>query len=354
MSKRRKFYYIYKIHFLCGFPAGRYYIGKRVYQGLEISRDKYTGSGNFCEAYFNKYDKIEGETYIKEILEINPSKKINDDREKFWIGDLWKTDPLCMNQKPGGDGGCGEGEASSMWGQHHTEEAKKKISESNKGKCGKAVKQYDSNGNFIKMYASAREAADELGLESSSGIMQCCKRAKHFNQAGGYFWRYVDDDVLDFESTKQKYEKQKTETKARRKRERELARKIRENNKPYIVDQYDLNGNFIRSFKTVQAAVKACGGVGSQGITNCCDRHPWYKKAFGFIWRWHGDSLGDTNTKSACIKEVIQLDLNGNEIKKWDSVASAEKELKIHHSGISMCCTGKRNNAGGYKWKYVD
>ena len=92
-----------------------------------------------------------------------------------------------MNQKPGGDGGCGEGEASSRWGQHHTEEAKKKISESNKGKCGKAVKQYDSDGNFIKMYDSAREAADELGLENGSSITQCCKRAKHFNQAGGYF-----------------------------------------------------------------------------------------------------------------------------------------------------------------------
>lgn len=81
--KGQKFYYIYKIHFLCGFPSGRYYIGKRTYQGVEISRDRYTGSGNFCEAYFKKYGKTEGETFIKEILEINPSKKINDDREKF-------------------------------------------------------------------------------------------------------------------------------------------------------------------------------------------------------------------------------------------------------------------------------
>jgi hypothetical protein len=37
------------------------------------------------------------------------------------------------------------------------------------------------------MYASAREAADELGLENGSSITQYCKRAKHFNQAGGYF-----------------------------------------------------------------------------------------------------------------------------------------------------------------------
>lgn len=26
-------YYIYKIHFLCGFPTGRYYIGKHIHYG---------------------------------------------------------------------------------------------------------------------------------------------------------------------------------------------------------------------------------------------------------------------------------------------------------------------------------
>ena len=222
MSKRQKFYYIYKIHFLCGFPAGRYYIGKRTYVGKEISNDRYTGSGNFCATYFKKYGKIEGVTYIKEILEINPSKKTNDDHEAIWIGNLWDTDCLCMNQKPGGDGGGGKGEASSRWGQHHTEEAKKKISEGNKGKCGKPVSQYDLDGNFIKTFNSVTEAAAALGLENGSSITQCCKRAKHFNQAGGYFWRYADDHILDFESTKQKYEKQKAATKERRRKKREF------------------------------------------------------------------------------------------------------------------------------------
>lgn len=35
-------YYIYKIHFLCGFPSGRYYIGKHKHTG-DLSNDKYTG-----------------------------------------------------------------------------------------------------------------------------------------------------------------------------------------------------------------------------------------------------------------------------------------------------------------------
>lgn len=353
-SKRKTFYYIYKIHFLCGFPTGRYYIGKRAYTGSGIDKDRYTGSGNFCEAYFKKYGKIEGETYIKEILEINPSRKINNDRESFWIGDLWKVDPLCMNQKPGGEGGCGKGKASSRWGQHHTEESKKKISESNKGNCARAVKQYDMDGNLIKVHNSIADAAKEIGLSNGSAITQCCKRTEHYNQAGGYFWRFEDDNVLDFESTVQKYEKQKSITKERRQKEREIAKENKERNKPFIIDQYDLEGNYITSYKTAQSAVKACGGVSSQGITHCCDGDPLYKKAFGYIWRWHGDPLGDTNTTNACIKKVIQCDLNGKEIKCWDSVASVERELNIHHSSISMCCNNKRNHAGGYKWKYVN
>lgn len=78
-----KIHYIYKIHFLKGFPAGRYYIGKRTFKGNDLRKDSYTGSGNFCFAYFKKYGKLEGETYIREILEINPSKKINGIREIY-------------------------------------------------------------------------------------------------------------------------------------------------------------------------------------------------------------------------------------------------------------------------------
>ena len=66
-------FYIYKIHFLCGFPSGRYYIGKHKHPN-DLKTDTYTGSGNFCKAYFKKYGKQEGITYIKEILEINQNQ----------------------------------------------------------------------------------------------------------------------------------------------------------------------------------------------------------------------------------------------------------------------------------------
>ena len=131
-KKKVKVHYIYKIHFLCGFPTGRYYLGKHTGK----INDSYAGSGNFCYAYYKKYGKIPGKTYIKEILEINPSKKINSDREKYTVGDLWKTDPLCMNLCPGGNANEHSGEQVSV-----------------------KVSQYDiKTGELIKVWNSISEA----------------------------------------------------------------------------------------------------------------------------------------------------------------------------------------------------
>lgn len=51
-------------------------------------------------------------------------------------------------------------------------------------------------------------------------------------------------------------------------------------------------------------------------------------------------------------KKVYQYDLKGNFIKEWDSFSKASKELEIYSSNISMCCSGKYKQAGGYKWSY--
>lgn len=50
-------------------------------------------------------------------------------------------------------------------------------------------------------------------------------------------------------------------------------------------------------------------------------------------------------------KPVYQYDINGNFIKKHKSLASATKEVGLKSaSTISLCCSGKYETAGGYKW----
>ena len=51
-------------------------------------------------------------------------------------------------------------------------------------------------------------------------------------------------------------------------------------------------------------------------------------------------------------KRVEQYDIEGNFIKEWGSQIKASKKLNINKGNISSCCSGKRNEAGGYVWKY--
>lgn len=52
-------------------------------------------------------------------------------------------------------------------------------------------------------------------------------------------------------------------------------------------------------------------------------------------------------------KKVVQLDLNGEFICEYSSLAEAEKNTKISKGNICGCIKGNRTVAGGYKWKYV-
>ncbi len=51
-------------------------------------------------------------------------------------------------------------------------------------------------------------------------------------------------------------------------------------------------------------------------------------------------------------KPIIQLDKEGNFIREWQCGATIEKETGIQHTNISATCVGKRQTAGGFKWKF--
>lgn len=98
----KKLYYTYKITLLCGSLKGHYYLGQHQTANLE---DGYVGSGTRLWRYFEKYGIEEGKTYRKEILNFYSSKQELDEAEKVLIGNLYETDPFCINLKEGGSGG---------------------------------------------------------------------------------------------------------------------------------------------------------------------------------------------------------------------------------------------------------
>lgn len=65
----------------------------------------------------------------------------------------------------------------------------------------------------------------------------------------------------------------------------------------------------------------------------------------------HAFKMGLQHINAECLKKkVIQYDMNMNFIKEWESIAEAQKELKLYH--ISDCCRGIRHHCGNYKWRY--
>ncbi|RHW38204.1 hypothetical protein D1B33_04765 [Lysinibacillus yapensis] len=59
-------------------------------------------------------------------------------------------------------------------------------------------------------------------------------------------------------------------------------------------------------------------------------------------------------TKSVWNKtKIVQLTINDEFLKCWDSLTEAANELKLNHTGISNVCRGKLKTSGGFKWKYL-
>lgn len=53
-------------------------------------------------------------------------------------------------------------------------------------------------------------------------------------------------------------------------------------------------------------------------------------------------------------KPILQYDLEGNLIKRWDCAVDISKKFNVTRSNIHCCCVGKTNMAVGFIWKYED
>jgi group I intron endonuclease len=59
----------------------------------------------------------------------------------------------------------------------------------------------------------------------------------------------------------------------------------------------------------------------------------------------------ENRTKSQVIA-IVQIDLNNNFIREWESSISVQKELGFDRSHIIKCCKNKLKTYKNFKWKY--
>lgn len=54
-----------------------------------------------------------------------------------------------------------------------------------------------------------------------------------------------------------------------------------------------------------------------------------------------------------CKKAVEQIDMSGNVVMVFESLADAERKYGYNHANVSNCCNGKLDTAYGYRWRFA-
>lgn len=186
----------------------------------------------------------------------------------------------------------------------------------------KPVCQYDLDGNFIAEYSSASEAYRILGRKSSSGcIEKVCKHKDNICSAYNYLWSYKDAPLIIDEKLSRKY-----------------------------VYQFDLDGNFIFKYDSLQKAANSIG-VGSSSIYYACTTGK--PEVRGYLWSYDNKSPIYNPYNHGSTKSVDQYDYNGNLIKTFISIKEGVDKSKVKKSEtIIKCCKGKIEFTKDGIWRY--
>ena len=115
------------------------------------------------------------------------------------------------------------------------------------------------------------------------------------------------------------------------------------------IEQYDLQGNFIKEWPNSKYAMEYYK-FSSGTISNVLRGK--YKSGGGFIWKFKGEllSLPNIPRPNHCV-EILQIDLKGNIVKEWSSIKEICDILKYNRSNLSKNINGKTKQYKGYIWK---
>lgn len=178
----------------------------------------------------------------------------------------------------------------------------------------------------VAQYESIAEAERATGI-SSKQIVKAC-RYQH-RTAGGFIWRYSDDENAFV---------------------REEKKKPKLRTKP--INQYDLSGKYLRTYNSAVEAFSILGIKNDSISTLVRDDVPG-KSLGGFMWRYDDGNHDDIAPYKKYGVAVEQIDLETLEvIEEFASLREAVAKTKISRANIIKVCKNERKSAGGYAWRY--
>lgn len=117
------------------------------------------------------------------------------------------------------------------------------------------------------------------------------------------------------------------------------------------------SGDLVEVYKNEQSAYESVGDgernngriVRKMKTDRCCYGYQWIPYA---EYKYNIENKISLSVKPSTNKSILQLDLNGNLIKRHDNTTSASKETGIGISNIRQVLSGYNKSAGGYIWVY--
>lgn len=183
------------------------------------------------------------------------------------------------------------------------------------------IHQYSLDGKFIRSWKSGKQIEKELGFYSTN-IYLCCNGGQI--SAYGFLWSYDKKDYI-------------------------------EGLEQLEFSQYDLDGNYIKTFNSVLKASEELGHTHLPIHAVCRGE---YRQAGGYLWSYEKkpkiEPVRETYHKNnANSKKVYQYTLEGEFVCEWVSASEVERQNGYSKSLIVDCCNNKRNLACGYQWSYT-
>lgn len=188
------------------------------------------------------------------------------------------------------------------------------------------VNRYDNRGHYICTYDSVNDAAFDVGC-ADTNISRCCRETH--KMIDNCYWRYANecDGTNDIVIETYKYNQ----------------------HKPVV--QLSLNGGFIAIHNSMKDA-ECATGVSAGLISGCCCGTQY--SAGGYLWtlasEYDKGNIPVYHPRHTVA--VIQLDLNGKFIKRYNSIKEAADETGIPSCHISACCQKPNSSTGGFQWVY--
>jgi hypothetical protein len=193
--------------------------------------------------------------------------------------------------------------------------------------------------NVVNYRAKWLRKLTKLGLKAEITFLKTCSSDEYEKYETEFIKIYSNNRLTNSDETGQ----------GNKNRKREILDRQSENSGRKVY-QYDLNGNFIKEYRSVRFAATELG-LNHSNISRCCNGI--FKHTGGYIFKYEITNNIQLKNPNAVKKIVVEVDSNGLEIGKWVSIMECSRSIGIDNGNLSRVCNGKLPSIKGRYFKFL-